>query len=437
MRRILATESHYSGMGQVLSLEEEQIVTDEANQDLVEVESDLADGERAAEVVAGLENIEMIASDITEATPVDIALINTAADMATAGTGIDGEEILPAMESFTGGRISLEGISDSGRRIWASIQEILKRIWEKIEGFYYKLFGTIPSIRKRLDALEARIDSVRSLNMETKKFTQSSGLASISVDYSPIKDESGLLKAVDELTKTAEFIYKDGVETFAKVGKDVADVISDFSIEKKEELVKKTASILATMGGRLTKLPGSSSIGDQGGFARKAGFQLLGNQRIVSQVAKKSDIEGVLGELDRYRRTRFEWAGAREKEGTVPASVDFATISTSGASALIKKMGELLDVLEDYNRGKAWKDVKASREALKAASKKATSELEKIKGSSEADERAAVSYYRGLLTINQAYAGWTSNPAAQLMSQSIRSINAVTNLIVKSLAQYK
>lgn len=273
--------------------------------------------------------------------------------------------------------------------------------------------------------------------METKKFTQSSGLASISVDYSPIKDESGLLKAVDELTKTAEFIYKDGVETFAKVGKDVADVISDFSIEKKEELVKKTASILATMGGRLTKLPGSSSIGDQSGFTRKGGFQLMGNQRIVSQIAKKSDIEGVLGELDRYRRTRFEWAGAREKEGTVPASVDFATISTSGASALIKKMGELLDVLEDYNRGKAWKDVKASREALKAASKKATSELEKIKGSSEAEERAAVSYYRGLLTINQAYAGWTSNPAAQLMSQSIRSINAVTNLIVKSLAQYK
>lgn len=437
MRRILATESHHSGMGQVLSLEEEQIVTDEANQDLVEVETDLADGERATEVVAGLENIEMIASDITEATPVDIALINTAADMATAGTDIQGEEILPAMESYTGGKISLEAIGESASRIWASVQAILKRIWENIESFFYKLFGTIPSIRKRLSDLEDRVGAARSKTLETKKFTQTTGLVSISVDYTVIKDEAGLLKSLGELVKTAEFVYKDGVDAFAKVGKDVAAVISDFSIEDKEKLVQKAGDILSTNAARITKVPGSSSIGSQGGFERKAGYQLMGNKRIICNIANKSDETSGLGWLDRNRRNRLEWAGAREIDGNVATSVDFATITTSGASSLIKKLSELLDILEDYNRGKAWKDVKASRDALATASKVATAALDKAKNASEADERAAVPYYRGLLNVNQSYATWVSTPAAQLMSQSIRSINAVTNLISKSLAQYK
>jgi len=89
------------------------------------------------------------------------------------------------------------------------------------------------------------------------------------------------------------------------------------------------------------------------------------------------------------RRAGVKWEKSRDKAGQATGSFEFETISASEAASLVKELVALVDVLEDYKRGSAWKDVTKARTNLEKASAKAAVELDKVKGSSDADERAA------------------------------------------------
>ena len=437
MRRNYVTESSSYPTNRVLSLEEEAVEVAEMAEIGNEITEDNNGQERAADTVQGLENLEAVVTNIEETTPAEAALVDQAVDMATTGTQIDADDIAPSMESYVGKRMAIESIRDSAARIWNSIMEMLKRIWERVETFFYKAFGVLPSIRRRLESLEDAIDAARSKSIENKKVTVTSGVTYLSIDYKPVKKGSELLSAVKELNKTASYVFKDGVEAFAKAGEDIATAISDFDVAKKDESVKKAIEALKSMGDKLNKLPGNSGTGGDSSHHVKYGSQLLGNQRLAAVTAKRSDEAGELGTLDIMRRAGVKWEKSRDKAGQATGSFEFETMSTSEAASLVKELVALVDVLEDYKRGSAWKDVAKARTNLEKASTKAAVELDKVKGSSEADERAALPYYRALVRLNQSYVGWTSTPATQLMSHSVNTINAVISVIKKSLAQYK
>ena len=437
MRRNYVTESSSYPTNRVLSLEEEAVEVAEMAEIGNEITEDNNGQERAADTVQGLENLEAVVTNIEETTPAEAALVDQAVDMATTGTQIDADDIAPSMESYVGKRMAIESIRDSAARIWNSIMEMLKRIWERVETFFYKAFGVLPSIRRRLESLEDAIDAARSKSIENKKVTVTSGVTYLSIDYKPVKKGSELLSAVKELNKTAYYVFNDGVEAFAKAGEDIATAISDFDVAKKDESVKKAIEALKSMGGKLSKLPGNSGTGGDSSHHVKYGSQLLGNQRLAATTAKRSDEAGELGTLDIMRRAGVKWEKSRDKAGQATGSFEFETMSTSEAASLVKELVALVDVLEDYKRGSAWKDVAKARTNLEKASAKAAVELDKVKGSSEADERAALPYYRALVRLNQSYVGWTSTPATQLMSHSVNTINAVVAVIKKSLAQHK
>ena len=437
MRRNYVTESSTQFHAQVLSLEEENLEVAEMNEIGNEIVEGNGEQERAADTVQGLENLEVVVGEIEETTPTEAALVDQAVDMATTGTEIEADKIVPSMESYVGKRMAVETIRESAARIWDSIMQVLKRIWERVEAFFYKAFGVLPSIRRRLESLEDSIDAARAKSIDEKKFTVTSGVNYLSIDYKPVKRSSELLAAVKDLNKTAEFVFKDGVEAFAKAGEDIAVAIGDFEVAKKDVAVKKALDALRTLSPRLTKLPGSSGTGSQDNYDIKYGTQLLGNQRIAAHTAKKSAETGVLGLLDTARLASLKWEKSREKAGTAVGSFEFETMGTSEANSLVKEMLDLVSTLEDYKRGSAWKNVTKARQSLEKASAKAASDLDKAKGASEADERAAVPYYRAMVRLNQSYVGWTSTPATQLMSHSVTVINAVITVIKKSLAQYK
>lgn len=437
MRHYVTESTGVDTSSRILSLEEEAVEIAE----MQEIGNDITEGnseqERAADTVQGLDNLEVIAASIDETSPTEAALVDQAVDMATTGTGIDADDIAPSMESYIGKRMAFESVRESAKRIWDAFVSMLKRIWERIEAFFYKAFGVLPSIRRRLEALDDSIDAARSKSIEAKKFTLGSGVTYLSNDYKPVKKGSELLSGVKELSKTVEFVYKESVEAFAKAGEDIASAINDFDVASKDKAVTAALTALKTMGPRINKLPGSSGSTTRDNYSIKYGAQLLGNKRIAAYVATKSDGSGDLGTLDRVRRNRLEWESSREKAGTTSSNVEFETMSTSEAGSLVKELISLVETLEDYKRGKAWKDVAKARTELEKASAKAAAELDKVKGSSEADERAAIPYYRALVRLNQSYAGWTANPSSQLMTHSINVINASVSVIKKSLAQYK
>ena len=61
-----------------------------------EIANDQAEVERSIEVADGLEDVATIAENIDQPSPTDIALIQTAANMAVAGTDGDATVLVPA-----------------------------------------------------------------------------------------------------------------------------------------------------------------------------------------------------------------------------------------------------------------------------------------------------------------------------------------------------
>lgn len=163
-----------------IALEEnnEDIILPEENTETLEVEmhdlghdvqSDLDEVNRASDVVAAMEDLYEIVQRIDAPKPVDIALIQSVANMAVAGTDIPASSIFPATENFSDLNVTLEGIGDkiinAIKAIGNSIVNITKKIgsFAKAIIFYFRSrVGKIKNLKVRLQKLKAikKVDSI-------------------------------------------------------------------------------------------------------------------------------------------------------------------------------------------------------------------------------------------------------------------------------------
>lgn len=441
MRKFMnaALESERVNLGDAnISMEEEQLMLDEASQDLAATDADLGEAERIIEVSDALEDLAVIADGIEEASPAEVALIETAGNMAVAGTEVEPEEIVPAMESYRGKRIATEGIKETASQLWKSIQEFLKKIWAKITNFFYKLFGTIPALRRRLADLRKRVEEKSGQQIEDKKVKLSGGLVYLTSDGKTASDEAALKKNLDQLTQAVTYVFGAHTDAVASTGEKLADGIAEFDPSKAEESAKKFGSDVLKASEKGGKVPGSTTTLAAGrfpGFKATQGPALLGNVSLVAKHYTDSNDASILGRLDRMRRSGLELHATSEKTKEVPSEVEITTLSTSGSEALIGDLEKLLDVLEDFQRGKRSKDIKRSQQKIEQASAKATKAMEQAKESEE--NKGSVPYYKALVNFNAAYTRWAQAPAMPLSTLAMSVVRAYMNVISKSMSAYK
>ncbi len=123
-------EDHTGELGVVDRPDYEEIgevnpVGDTTNLFVMQTQKELDDiaeeGFRSFDIIATLEEIALIADEMEEITPKEIALIQTAANNAVAGTDISSDMILPATENFQVKSLAIEGIRDRISKIMQSI----------------------------------------------------------------------------------------------------------------------------------------------------------------------------------------------------------------------------------------------------------------------------------------------------------------------------
>src|ERR1700756_1352949 len=140
-----------------LSLEEEALILDQGFRDEAACETGLDEAHRLTEVSDALADLSSLARGIREASPPEIALIQTSGQMGVAGTTNEPEMLLPAMESFQEGKmIACESIGQKAQTLMKNLLEFLARIWEKIVAFYRMnvvVTGLRQKIRKMNDML--------------------------------------------------------------------------------------------------------------------------------------------------------------------------------------------------------------------------------------------------------------------------------------------
>lgn len=436
-----ALEGHALDLAQGnLSLEEEQVMLDEAAADQAEATQDLAEAERIIEVSDALEDLAVVADGIEEATPAEAALVEIAGDMAVAGTDVAPDEVVPAMEGFVGRKIATEGIRETAKAIWKSIMDFLKKIWEKVEGFFYKIFGTIPSLRRRLKALEKRIDDASGKSLgETKKIKVSVGLSALTVNDKVVKSGSEVKAAVKDLADVASWVFSEEMDDIAKLGEDIADAVGDFDPADPAKAPTAILNLFSRGMKNNSNMPGGTAYNGPrwADFKVEISKPLLGNVSLIVKAPNLKPNYTPLAALDVVRRVGGELVPTKEKSsGSAPSDVEMNALTPSEMQDLIDGFDTLLNKMETYQRGKGANAVKRAKEKLESASKKASDSYEKMRGGEDAGEKAALPYYKSILNFNVAYARWVQSPAMPMISRTITSMKAVMNLCDKSLALY-
>lgn len=438
MRKFLvpALESFGSSSFGVLSMEEEQVLLDEAGDAADAADGDLNDAERLIGVTDSMEDMAVIADGIENATEAETRLMDTVGSMAVAGSDLESEVIVPAQESYIGRRISTESIRETAKAIWKTILANLEKVWKYIEEFFYKIFGTIPSLRKRVKDLRKTVEDAAGRTVEHKKITISVGVKALSADYKTPKDESDLKHNLKVLKDIVKEVYGEDMDQIARAGELIADAISDFDPEKPETAVRK---LLTDIKKGVTSAPsGSANTTRFPGFSTFFSQPLMGNVSLATRIpTDKSGAGSELGMMDLFRRSGCELVSTSEKDKDAPNDFEMSTLSNGSMINVLDEIDTVLDSLETFNRGKRAADLKKTKTKLKSASDKATSAMERAEKSDDASDKHSVAYYRALLNFNTAYSRWAQQPAMPLLNASLASIRASMSVVQKSLGAYK
>ena len=412
----------------MLSLEEEMLMVDEAAQDESQVERDLSESERVIEVSDALEDVAVVADGIEAATPGEVALIDTASQMAVAGTDIEPEQVVPAMESFMGKRIATETIRDTAKTIWENIQAFLTKVWNQIVA-YFRVGAVVTMVEKRIDALEKKIKDLGKLKEGAKPIKLKSSF--LALDGKVVKNVGELDKGLKTITSAAAFVFGENADHVAKNGEALAAVIGKFTPENHAEVMKELLEKFLDFNAWMDI---GSMDKDDGDYQVKVGPSLLGGGRLVQRMYKPKDgATSPLGALERFRKSGITLDAGSDP---APAEAEFATLTVSQMESALKDAKDILKQLKDFHAGARLDKLKKAGDALKAASKKATAEIAKIK-QDDKGQSAVINDYRAALNLNVAFTRWVQTPALPFYGKCLSAVKAITHVVASSAGQYE
>jgi hypothetical protein len=428
-----------------LSMEEMGVLIDDAAEDAATIDNDLDQADKIIEIAQNLESMTDAAAAKGELTDGEAAMMESAGDMAVAGTDAAPESVVPAMEAYREngkimfGTLAMEDFKGIVRNAWEAVKRLIKRIWKYIADFFYKIVGTIPTYRRRLHGLRERAREISGKNREEAKFTISNS-QSLHVGKGPAKTYETFFAGLKATATVAECVFKEDVPGLKSVGTTLADAFSEFSIDNPQA----AASKFAKKAEPLTKASkGRGITGDKRwkDHIATGSDDLLGGKVLVHAVPKEvNEHEGndLLNTLAKIRRTTFTLEQAHDGATDSSGSVDFQTLSAAEAEKVIDEALKILDLVEDFERSKLKRELSETQSKIEKAADKAEGAVSKIRGGNDNEaERTAVPYYRGLIDMAAWYARCVSSPAVPLARLAIKNVQTAITIVDRSFAQYK
>jgi hypothetical protein len=404
------------------AMEEAAFAVADAGEHAAEIQHDLAESERVIQVSDALEDLAFVADSIKQATPAEAALMETAGNMAVAGTDVEPDAIVPSMESFIGHRIATEGIKETAQRIWESIVMFIDRIWEKIRG-YWRINKTLPTWRKKLDALkkmagevgdEKHVDFVRA-SMQLFAFVKGGGLSAKDLEAHPLD--------LPRFVKTVRGMFAEYANGVVEKGHDIAKAIAEFDVNRPEKAAQDLKNKLTGM--------------HPAGFASSAGIdKLIGHAHLELVAYENTAGEDVDAALERLRNSGVKYVndGAHfvanhvSLPHVIPVAPKHAYVQTLGM------LDEMLSAMEHFYQ-KTYHEFDDLGKRIKTASAAATKAMGKA-GEAAMAEGRTIHHYRSLLNFNKAWAQWTYQPFVPLFTHAIKVLRGYSALVESGLEAY-
>ena len=128
--------------------------------ELNEISNELCENDRVIEVVDSLQDIQAITENTPEGQTVDMNMLQTAANMAVAGTDADADSIIPALETFKDKQLAVEAIGEKIKAATISILESVKNIGMKMTNVLKNIFTTVGRFEEGLKVREKAVNAI-------------------------------------------------------------------------------------------------------------------------------------------------------------------------------------------------------------------------------------------------------------------------------------
>jgi hypothetical protein len=411
-----------------LSLEEEALVLDQAFRDSSAVSSGLDEAERLTEVSDALEDLASLAKNIRQASPTEIALIQTSGQMGVAGTTNEPELLLPAMESFQEGKsIAFEGIGEKARVLMKNLLEFLARIWEKIVAFY-RMNVVVKDLRNKIATMKSMMKSgqkgvihqATSMEEFTSWFT---------FDGKLLTKTGDMVNAMKKTAETAKFIFEDLPNTVLAAGEQAEKALASFTAENSDQVVQ---TMVQQLGGiRFEAMPGSKPSAKEGEYTVYTSGQFIGGGWLWATTWKQTSPVHPYAALDMIRGTGIQLKTNINNTKEDAGQAQFEYPQGQGAFAVLDAAETLLGVIENFHTQHLTK-LKSLADRLKAASQKAAAALA-AKTVDESGEE--MRDFKAAINFNTTFARWSQNPAMPFYSNIVKTCRFSLMLVQFGLTQ--
>jgi hypothetical protein len=426
-----------------ISDEEAQLIAQSAIKYAMEADSILMETERITDIVISLEEAVLISGTVQVATEAELAFLETIGNLATAGTDVDPERIVPSMESYVGTTISLEGLKETIANIWEKIKVFIKKVWEALKNFYNETMREIPRLKANLLALQKKIPKKTTSDKSAKeKITISTGVDYFEINGKVLDTELEINNAFGQLADISKWVFGPYLESVIMRGDLVEKTFSqwepDLEHASREALMVKLQKDL--LSSSFPKIPGGHELAGHGPFGHASAIELMGNVHLVNDTRQA----GGLGE--HFAASDF-WFSLTRESCQLQTSGHFRTeeikllpFSSGAMNVLIDDMVSVLDIFQKYQYGTIAKKLEASYISLAktadSISVKVSEQVKKTEGTETSNANHLMSDFRGFTTFNTTYAKWSKDPAVPMMRHVISTIKALAMVMSKSLSSY-
>ena len=396
--------------------EEDAQAAVEASEDLAEAQQTAAELQSMELRALRLEDAAEIIDSVPEADTAHIALARTVADLATDGDDEATDALANpdgvSVESMRGRKMTTEGFKDGARRIWDAIKAFVKKLWAKIEGFFYKHFGRIPRMRKTLKAATEALEAAEGLPEQDKKIEITTGTSQMVINNEHVKNFGVYAVALTHLADVTESVFTTYGAAVKESGEKMADAISDFDPDHGSEGLLKIANAAVF---NSKALPGLNKNTPPSGFTRHAegdrvsyfSDPLPGNICLgYSQFDKAASAARAAGDSSIGTAVVARSHGVKTLRPAKPkeaqATVSIPTPDIASVRTCISTCEGMLASMEGFYRGSAFKKIKENNDKLSKASENLSKRVDKI----NTDDKNAqmLTYCRQALMFNSSYA---------------------------------
>lgn len=452
----IATEGHVDPMAvMTISLEEEQLVMDEANAVADEIQQDLSEAERLTETVDALEDLAVVTDAIEEPTAEHVALVETVGQMAVAGTDVAVDEIVPvtevaadlpegqeaglgdgsALDNAAAGEAALEShkavkytiatesIRDRAKQIWQAVQNTLKSIWDRIVQFF-RVNVMVPVYKKKIAILAKAVDGLGAQKADGGKF-KIAGASSLAIsEKTAASNATELAAGVKGIYDALTYITTKNVPAVKARAEAVAAVLNAWTPEQAGALANDLATTLSKKA--LPSIPGATKSKDRD-YDIETSPYLMGGGNLVLKSYQRDESDSALGALDRLRTSGVVYQSSRPQ---ITSQVDFETLSVAEMKKMLDEATGLLSILERFEKSDL-STLKSAADKLRAASDKATTAM------SKASDGGSMNEYRSAVNFNLALTRWVQQPQIAFYSKVLNTVSTINAVVAKSAAQYE